>query len=37
MLMGAFEPGSRIEVSPSDISDELMFNTVLPVAESVTS
>ena len=37
LLLGAFEPGSRIEVRPSDISDEWMLNTVLPVAGNVSS
>jgi ATP-dependent Clp protease ATP-binding subunit ClpC len=36
LLMGAFEPGSRIVVQVSDISGDLMFNTELPVAESVS-
>ena len=36
LLMGAFEPGSRIVVQVSDISGDLMFSTELPVAESVS-
>jgi ATP-dependent Clp protease ATP-binding subunit ClpC len=37
LLMGAFEPGSRIVVQVSDISGDLMFGTELPVAESISS
>jgi len=36
LLMGAFEPGSRIVVQVSEISGDLMFSTELPVAESVS-
>ncbi len=36
LLMGAFEPGSRIVVQVSEISGDLIFNTELPVAESVS-
>ena len=37
LLMGAFEPGSRIVVQVSDLTGDLMFNTELPVAESITT
>ncbi len=36
LLMGAFEPGSRIVVQVSETSGDLIFNTELPVAESVS-
>jgi len=37
LLMGAFEPGSRIVVQVSELSGDLIFNTELPVAESIGS
>jgi len=37
LLMGAFEPGSRIVVQVSETTGDLIFNTELPVAESVTT
>jgi ATP-dependent Clp protease ATP-binding subunit ClpC len=37
LLMGAFEPGSRVVVQVSELSGDLMFNTELPVAESISS
>jgi ATP-dependent Clp protease ATP-binding subunit ClpC len=37
LLMGAFEPGSRIHVQVSELTGDLMFETELPVAESIGS
>ena len=37
LLMGAFEPGSRVVVQVSELTGDLMFNTELPVAESISS
>lgn len=37
LLMGAFEPGSRIHLSCSESTGELVFDTELPVAESATT
>jgi ATP-dependent Clp protease ATP-binding subunit ClpC len=37
LLMGAFEPGSRVVVQISELTGDLMFNTELPVAESISS
>ena len=37
MLMGTFEAGTQIAVQVSDVSGELIFNTEMPVAESITS
>jgi ATP-dependent Clp protease ATP-binding subunit ClpC len=37
LLTGAFEPGSRIVVQVSELTGDLMFNTELPVAESIST
>ena len=37
LLMGAFEPGSIITVNCSESTGEFIFDTELPVAESVTT
>ena len=37
VLMGAFEPGSHITLTCSESTGELVFDTELPVAESVTT
>ena len=37
LLMGAFEPGTHIDVDHNRDSDDLVFDARLPVAESVTS
>jgi ATP-dependent Clp protease ATP-binding subunit ClpC len=37
VLMGAFEPGSHIQLTCSEDTGELVFDTELPVVESVTT
>ncbi|MCC6797998.1 MAG: hypothetical protein IT366_22990, partial [Candidatus Hydrogenedentes bacterium] len=37
LLRGAFAPGMRIEVRPSEQEDKLVFEPVVPVAEGITT
>jgi len=37
LLRGAFSPGVRVEVKPSESEDKVVFETVLPVGEGVAT